>query len=712
MPKPDEILFTVGPYQILRSIGKGGMGEVFLAYDTICKRNVALKRLTTEKSASAEDRKQFLKEANYTSLLTHPAIIPVYSVASEGDEVYYTMPFIEGKTLKELMTSDQAHETSISTFCQIFLRICQAVAYAHSKGFIHRDLKPSNIMVGDYGEVFILDWGLVEPAPNQDAPKRRKKLIGTMAYTAPDIIYGGQPTFQTEIYSLGLVLYQMLTLRNPFHRSDIQEYYDNIQSEVLVDPAKVAPYRNIPPIMSQIALKCLAESTDERYKTVEELLHDLQTYLEQKPDPLAVADALLAHRLYPEALKEYRKIGSLYPDTDVGRKGLFYAGISLLESGNPNKALKEFEKINGTSASPLAHLGKVLVYKTQKKYKEAAATFEKAFHHNRKHPLLNQLQQALMDTLPECVAWPRPAALTIFMLAARYLPTLSANAAEATAHFRAELEPAFFLREEEMQGWAKELQMQAQAIQLAFWLSRSDIIAEIIDEALVLLPAPLPIIQDGLMALIELGELEMAQEKLDLLFQRHLDVQARAKLEPINVVLQVHREGFKLIDERFFNSLPHSLTKENLQPVWHILEEALEHNKIELVHNAATLLRAHTLSDEQSCRLDFYVIWAFLQAGNLTAAARLLNLYGPKNFRRKADAFNFLYGCQIAAKKGKLAAVKHFSMLASQKLPDLWKVFLEEIKKIHGKRVAKQNACPWEQKRLDRRLSLFRSSCR
>lgn len=159
-------------HQIIRSIGKGGMGEVFLAYDPFCERQIALKKIRSDLLDHPQIRKRFLKEAHMTCQLTHPAIIPIYTIRSDANMAYYTMPFVEGETLKQIIRKTKLQEKkgekldhlggSILALMRVFITICQAVAYAHSKGVLHRDLKPENIIIGKYGEVMILDWGLAK----------------------------------------------------------------------------------------------------------------------------------------------------------------------------------------------------------------------------------------------------------------------------------------------------------------------------------------------------------------------------------------------------------------------------------------------------------------------------------------------------------------------------------------------------------------------
>lgn len=310
---------NIGNYQILRSLGRGGMGEVFLAYDPVCKREVALKRIRTDLSTHEIIRNRFLREALITSQLAHPAIVPIYSIHEESNALYYIMPFLEGKTLKQLIQEaykrekeekiSQPHgEGSIASFLRIFVSVCQAIAYAHSKGFLHRDLKPENVIVGKYGQVLILDWGLVQPisthlsqgeteegaylSPGEgnSTLTRPGKIVGTLAYMAPERIFNAPSSIQTDIYSLGVILYQLLTLHLPFKRHSLKALMRTVHKEELPDPTTAAPYRDVPPELSHIAAKALAASPESRYQTVDVLIQDLENYLEGRFSWFQIAD--------------------------------------------------------------------------------------------------------------------------------------------------------------------------------------------------------------------------------------------------------------------------------------------------------------------------------------------------------------------------------------------------------------------------------------
>jgi serine/threonine protein kinase len=283
----------IGPYTVIRSIGKGGMGEVLLVSDPVCEREIALKRIRQDLPKTPLLRSRFLHEAKLTSQLTHPGIISIYSI-SEEEQTYYTMPYVEGKTLKQILRGDDA--PSIPQLLSIFKSICQTTAYIHSKSIIHRDLKPENILVGNFGEVIILDWGLAESIHEslgrEEGEEKEHypelthpgKVVGTLAYMAPERILGAPATMQTDIYALGVILYQVLTIHLPFERGQLKEVRKHLHLEKLPDPEEIAPYRDVPPPLSRMVKKALAPNIEERYQSMEELIHDLVSHMEGRSE--------------------------------------------------------------------------------------------------------------------------------------------------------------------------------------------------------------------------------------------------------------------------------------------------------------------------------------------------------------------------------------------------------------------------------------------
>lgn len=304
----EKIPIAIGPYGIVQSLGKGGMGEVYLAKDPACSRQVALKRIRPELKANKTIQNRFLREAQVASALSHPSIVPILAIETAPPDVYYTMPFVEGVTLRQILRSHREavpHPAvrSIPALARIFLQVCEAVAYTHSKGILHRDLKPENIIVGKYGEVMILDWGIAdfidqigqdEPLPEGKSTAedltRPGKITGTLAYMAPERLTGKSSSVQTDLYALGVILYQMLTLQLPFQRKTIAAFKKQAASEQLIDPIEMSPYRDIPHQLSHVCCKCLAKSEQDRYQNVEELIREIKSYTEGRPEWILAAE--------------------------------------------------------------------------------------------------------------------------------------------------------------------------------------------------------------------------------------------------------------------------------------------------------------------------------------------------------------------------------------------------------------------------------------
>ncbi|MDE3047711.1 MAG: protein kinase, partial [Verrucomicrobiota bacterium] len=220
--------------------------------------------------------------------------------------------------LRQILRSGKEEEVhpvrnSIPALARIFLQVCEAIAYTHSKGILHRDLKPENIIVGKYGEVMILDWGIAdfidqigdeEPLPAHKSKgedlTRPGKITGTLAYMAPERLTGQSSSVQTDLYALGVILYQMLTLQLPFQRKTIAAFRKQVQNEALIDPIEMAPYRDIPHQLSAVCRKCLAKSAKERYKSAEELIREIKNYIEGRPQWISVAE------LNPENKEDWR----------------------------------------------------------------------------------------------------------------------------------------------------------------------------------------------------------------------------------------------------------------------------------------------------------------------------------------------------------------------------------------------------------------------
>lgn len=287
----------IGRYEVRRLIGEGGMGQVFLAYDPITEREIALKRVRPEMMQYHAIKHRFLKEAKISAQLTHPSILSVYAIEESDEEIYYIMPYIEGKTLKATLNELRKTKKPSLYLLRPFLMVLQAIKYAHSKGILHRDIKPENILLGPFSEVLVYDFGLAEyrdaeeenitPFPivkHHPNLTRVGKIVGTITYMAPERVIEKIDSPQSDIYSLGVILYQILTLRHPFRRKSVKAFKQQAKEEVLVDPTEMAPKREIPPTLSRVVKKCLEFSKEKRYATIDELIVDIEQYLEGRAD--------------------------------------------------------------------------------------------------------------------------------------------------------------------------------------------------------------------------------------------------------------------------------------------------------------------------------------------------------------------------------------------------------------------------------------------
>ncbi len=289
-------------YTIKKSLGKGGMGEVFLAYDPSCKREVALKRIRPDLKEKKSIQSRFLREAQIAAQLTHPSIVPIFTIHEEL--FYYTMPYVEGETLSFILRGAREEQRkgkivhpvggSIASLLRIFLQVCEAISYAHAKNIIHRDIKPENIIIGKYGEVMILDWGIAEFL--QEASIRGGKVAGTISYMAPEKVQGSPSSIKTEIYSLGVMLYQILTLELPFHRGNLAAFKKVAGKEIWTPVSELAPYREIPQEMEKIIEKCLCTDPEKRFLSVSSLIEEIKKVVEGTPSWIFAAELTLSNQ--------------------------------------------------------------------------------------------------------------------------------------------------------------------------------------------------------------------------------------------------------------------------------------------------------------------------------------------------------------------------------------------------------------------------------
>lgn len=215
----DEIKL-IGRYKIVREIGRGGMAVVFLAHDPRVERDVALKILTAHYQLEADLRERFEREAKIIASLEHPSIVPIYDYSEQDGQPYLVMRFMSGGSLDHRI-SRTSERLSLSYIQLILERIAAALDIAHNAGVIHRDLKPSNILLDQYDNPFLSDFGIVKLVKRVSANWQKSTIVGTPAYMSPEQAQGGRVDQRSDIYGLGAVLYEMLTGRQPYEADSI-----------------------------------------------------------------------------------------------------------------------------------------------------------------------------------------------------------------------------------------------------------------------------------------------------------------------------------------------------------------------------------------------------------------------------------------------------------------------------------------------------------
>ncbi len=273
----------IGRYKVLSSIGVGGMGEVFLAMDIELERLVALKFLPPDVSHNQERIRRFIQEAKAASALNHPNILTIHEIGVGNGTRFIASEYVKGKTLRDKLKSESLN---LSEMIEIAIQISSALNAAHSSRIIHRDIKPENIMIRDDNLVKVLDFGLAKLTVNksevfdsqlptcEQVKTKSGMVLGTVGYMSPEQARGKTIDQRTDIFSLGIVLYEMLTGTPPFAG---ETNSDIIAAILMKEPRNPRSLNSeIPAELERIILKTLCKEPERRYQNVKDLLEDFQ----------------------------------------------------------------------------------------------------------------------------------------------------------------------------------------------------------------------------------------------------------------------------------------------------------------------------------------------------------------------------------------------------------------------------------------------------
>ncbi len=263
-------------YEIQEIIGSGGMAVVYKATDNRLHRSVAVKILRDELAADEEFRRRFQTEAQAVAMLSHPNIVSVYDVSHSESVEYIVMELIEGVTLMQYMQKKGA--LGWKEALHFSVQISKALEHAHSKGIVHRDIKPQNIMIIRDGSIKVADFGIAALESTQE--QRSSQTVGSVHYIAPEQARGEQPDTRSDIYSLGVVMYEMLTGRMPYDGETAEQIALKHIAGIAVPPQEINP--DIPDELARITLKAMNADINARYQSASELLADLEEFRKQQ----------------------------------------------------------------------------------------------------------------------------------------------------------------------------------------------------------------------------------------------------------------------------------------------------------------------------------------------------------------------------------------------------------------------------------------------
>ena len=267
---------TFGDFELIEEIGRGGMGVVYRARQQSLGREVALKLILLDHLASETDRARFYAEARAAAKLEHPHIVPVYDLGDVQGRPYISMKLIEGSTLSSRLQNGHMDGKSAA---KLLIPLCQAVQYAHENSVLHRDVKPSNIMINHEGQAFLTDFGLAKDLRETPTLTRTGAVVGTPAYMPPEQASGQKPTLDptSDVYSLGAVLYHMITGQPPFvGRTGLETVLMVMEQD---PPSPRSLTRGLDRDLEMIILRCLQKPPDLRYASASALEQDLNAYL-------------------------------------------------------------------------------------------------------------------------------------------------------------------------------------------------------------------------------------------------------------------------------------------------------------------------------------------------------------------------------------------------------------------------------------------------
>jgi len=308
----------IGRYEIKAELGRGGMATVYRAYDPMFEREVALKVLPTELMHDELFRGRFEREAKIIAKLEHAAIVPVYDVGQENNQPYFVMRFMAGGSLSERMSEAPV---SLEETARIVDRVATALDYAHSKGIIHRDLKPGNILFDEVGDPYISDYGIAKLAQAQQTNLTGSSIIGTPTYMSPEQAQGNEIDGRSDLYSLGVIVYEMLSTKPPYEAATPLGMVFKHVSDPIPHILDINP--NLPSATEAVLEKAMAKNPDDRFRTATDFALALDALARGETPDLSRTSPATTHYRVPAA----RPTGTLPKQKKSSPVGWIVGGV-------------------------------------------------------------------------------------------------------------------------------------------------------------------------------------------------------------------------------------------------------------------------------------------------------------------------------------------------------------------------------------------------
>lgn len=285
---PDVVSNDFAKYVGFKQYATGGKAELRSCQDTNLGRRVVLKSLREKYRDDERELKRLIREARITAQLAHPNTVPIYELGTDDQgRFYFAMKQVAGRSLFKVIVGlarrvpeDEA-EFTLDRLLDIFTQVGESLCYAHAMGVIHRDIKPENVLVGQFGEVTLLDWGSAKVwgMPNEGDDDQVRDRGGTPLYMSPEQVLGHRHLDErTDIFSMGIVLYEMLAQREPFRGQNIRATFDNIVNEEPERIGEIAPHRSVPPRLEEICRKAMQKEPRDRFGSMSEMIAEIRAF--------------------------------------------------------------------------------------------------------------------------------------------------------------------------------------------------------------------------------------------------------------------------------------------------------------------------------------------------------------------------------------------------------------------------------------------------